>query len=66
MRGRRRYVQKELIDSWPGISIHYTGMKLDQPDLRERGRTCNHLNMHINAKLLTYRNRDVLKGAAME
>lgn len=32
-RGRRRYVEKELIASWPGITIRYTGMKLDQSDL---------------------------------
>ncbi|MGY6217386.1 plasmid replication initiator TrfA [Methylolobus aquaticus] len=32
-RGRRRYVDKETIASWPGITICYTGVKLDQSDL---------------------------------
>lgn len=32
-RGRRRYAEKELIASWPGVTIRYTGMKLDQSDL---------------------------------
>lgn len=33
MRGRRRYMDKELLESWLGVSIRYTGMKLDQADL---------------------------------
>lgn len=32
-RGRRRYVDKELIASWQGVTIRYTGIKLDQSDL---------------------------------
>jgi hypothetical protein len=32
-RGRRRYLNKELIASWQGVAIRYTGMKLDQSDL---------------------------------
>jgi hypothetical protein len=32
-RGRRRYVDKALIASWPDISIRYTGINLDQSDL---------------------------------
>jgi len=32
-RGRRRYVDKELIASWHGVTIRYTGIKLDQSDL---------------------------------
>lgn len=32
-RGRRGYVDKQVIASWPGISIRYTGVKLDQSDL---------------------------------
>lgn len=32
-RGRRGYVEKQVIASWPGITIRYTGIKLDQSDL---------------------------------
>lgn len=32
-RGRRRYVEKQVIASWPGVTIRYTGVKLDQSDL---------------------------------
>lgn len=32
-RGRRSYLNKELIASWHGVVIRYTGMKLDQSDL---------------------------------
>ena len=32
-RGRRRYVDKDLIASWQGVTIRYTGIKLDQSDL---------------------------------
>lgn len=32
-RGRRRFVDKELIAGWPGITIRYTGVTLDQSDL---------------------------------
>lgn len=32
-RGRRRFVDKEPIASWPGITIRYTGVTLDQSDL---------------------------------
>lgn len=33
-RGRRQYLENvELLPSWPGVSVHYQGMRLDQADL---------------------------------
>jgi hypothetical protein len=32
-RGRRQYLDDVEIAAWPGVSIHYTGQRLDQADL---------------------------------
>jgi hypothetical protein len=32
-RGSRRAVEKEILASWPGVEIRYTGFRLDQADL---------------------------------
>jgi len=32
-RGRRKYLKRQIIATWPGTTIRYTGVRLDQADL---------------------------------
>jgi hypothetical protein len=32
-RGRRKYLKRQIIATWPGTTIRYTGIRLDQADL---------------------------------